>query len=301
MQLHTGISRQTHTNAKGYYTLPVLPVGRYEMDVQESGFRSYQRRDIVLDTDAALTLDASLEIGGDTQTVSVTDNSLHVETVSTQLGEAISGRQMAAVPLNGRSFTDLLSLQPGVAPSTTIGADTVQDVGATILDPSGTLNPGTISVNGQRETANYFNVNGSDAEEDVNAGTAIIPNLDAICRVSHCDEQLRCRIWGVQRRADQRDYKIRRQRIAWQRIRFSAQYRSRCAQLLFADAGRVPAEPVWRDAGRAGAPGQGVLLYGLSRHDGRHRASTRARSVCRRMRIGRAISPTLWTATATPC
>jgi hypothetical protein len=179
-EIDTGISRQTHTNAKGYYTLPVLPVGRYEMDVQESGFRSYQRRDIVLDTDAALTLDASLEIGGDTQTVSVTDNSLHVETVSTQLGEAISGRQMAAVPLNGRSFTDLLSLQPGVAPSTTIGADTVQDVGATILDPSGTLNPGTISVNGQRETANYFNVNGSDAEEDVNAGTAIIPNLDAI-------------------------------------------------------------------------------------------------------------------------
>ena len=56
----------------------------------------------------------------------------------------------------------------------------MQDVGATILDPSGTLNPGTISVNGQRETANYFSVNGSDAEEDVNAGTAIIPNLDAI-------------------------------------------------------------------------------------------------------------------------
>jgi hypothetical protein len=53
-------------------------------------------------------------------------------------------------------------------------------VGATVLNPSGTLNPGTISVNGQREFANYFNVNGSDAEEDVNAGTAIIPNLDAI-------------------------------------------------------------------------------------------------------------------------
>jgi hypothetical protein len=179
-EIETGISHQTHTDAKGYYTLPVLPVGRYELDVNASGFRNYQRRDIVLDTDGALTLDAPLEIGGDTQTVSVTDNSLHVETVSTQLGEVISGRQMAAVPLNGRSFTDLLSLQPGVAPSTTIGSDTVQDVGATILDPSGTLNPGTISVNGQRETANYFSVNGSDAEEDVNAGTAIIPNLDAI-------------------------------------------------------------------------------------------------------------------------
>ncbi|MGA7242797.1 MAG: carboxypeptidase regulatory-like domain-containing protein [Terracidiphilus sp.] len=179
-ELSTGISQQTHSNAKGYYTLPVLPVGHYDLEVQASGFQIYRRKDIVLDTDAALTLDAALSVGGDTQTVNVTDNSLHVEAVSTQLGEVISGRQMKAVPLNGRSFTDLLSLQPGVAPSTTIGSSTVQDVGATILDPSGTLNPGTISVNGQRETANYFNVNGSDAEEDVNAGTAIIPNLDAI-------------------------------------------------------------------------------------------------------------------------
>ena len=179
-EVNTGISHQAHANAKGYYTFPVLPVGHYELNVQASGFQSYRRTDIELDTDAALTLDASLEIGGVTQTVSVTDNTLHVETVSTQLGEVISGRQMAAVPLNGRSFTDLLSLQPGVAPSTTIGSNTVQDVGATVLEPSGTLNPGTISVNGQRETANYFSVNGSDAEEDVNAGTAIIPNLDAI-------------------------------------------------------------------------------------------------------------------------
>jgi len=56
----------------------------------------------------------------------------------------------------------------------------VQDVGATVLDPSGTLDPGNLSVNGQRETANYFGVNGSDVEEDVNEGTAVIPNLDSI-------------------------------------------------------------------------------------------------------------------------
>jgi len=179
-ELDTGITYETHTDATGIYTLPVLPVGRYELDVRATGFQTYQRKNIVLDTDAALTLNATLEIGQLTETVSVSDNTMHVETVSTQLGEVISGHQMTAVPLNGRSFTDLLSLQPGVAPSTTIGSSAVQDVGATILDPSGTLNPGTISVNGQRETSNYFSVNGSDAEEDVNAGTAIIPNLDAI-------------------------------------------------------------------------------------------------------------------------
>ncbi len=96
------------------------------------------------------------------------------------MGEVITGAQMTAVPLNGRSFTDLLALQPGVAPVTSITSETVQDVGASVLSPSGDLNPGTISINGQREFANSFIVNGSDVEEDVNMGAAMIPNLDSI-------------------------------------------------------------------------------------------------------------------------
>ncbi len=87
---------------------------------------------------------------------------------------------MAAVPLNGRSYTDLLALQPGVVPATSLTSNTQQDVGVSALSPSGGLNPGTISINGQREFSNAFIVNGSDAEEDVNSGTAIIPNLDSI-------------------------------------------------------------------------------------------------------------------------
>jgi hypothetical protein len=71
-------------------------------------------------------------------------------------------------------------LQAGVAPQTSITSQTVQDVGATQLSPSGTLNPGTVSINGQREFANAFIVNGADVEEDVNSGTAIVPNLDSI-------------------------------------------------------------------------------------------------------------------------
>jgi hypothetical protein len=179
-EMNTGIEYKTRTDGKGVYNFPVLPVGRYELEVRADGFRSYQRTGITLDTNAALTLDAALVVGGVAETVSVTDDALHVETTSTQLGEVISGRQMAAVPLLGRSYTDLLSLQAGVAPMTTITSTTVQDVGATVLDPSGVLNPGTISINGQREFANYFSVNGADVEEDVNAGTAIVPNLDAI-------------------------------------------------------------------------------------------------------------------------
>jgi hypothetical protein len=96
------------------------------------------------------------------------------------MGEVINSYQMNAVPLDGRSYTDLLSLQAGVAPSTSVTSNTVQDVGASALSPSGDLNPGTISIHGQREFANAFIVNGSDSEEDVNMGTAIIPNLDSI-------------------------------------------------------------------------------------------------------------------------
>jgi hypothetical protein len=179
-ETNTALIHQSHTDSKGYFTFPVLAVGHYVLDVEASGFGKYERKEIILDTNAALTLNASLAVGSVSQNVTVTDNTLHVETVSTQLGQVITGRQMAEVPLDGRSYTDLLSLQPGVAPQTAITNTTVQDVGATVLNPSGTLNPGNQSVNGQRETANYFSVNGSDVEEDVNAGTAVIPNLDAI-------------------------------------------------------------------------------------------------------------------------
>ncbi len=176
----TGLTRSTRTDGKGYYAFPVLPVGQYVIDIQAAGFGAYERKGVTLDTNSALTLDASLSVGSVSQSVTVTDSTLHVETESTQMGQVITGREITAAPLDGRSYTDLLSLQPGVAPETAITSSTVQDVGATILDPSGTLNPGNLSVNGQKETANYFGVNGSDVEEDVNAGTAVIPNLDSI-------------------------------------------------------------------------------------------------------------------------
>jgi len=179
-QSETGLSRHTHTDSNGYYILPVLPVGHYSLAIQATGFRGYELKDVALDTNAALRLDAALALGSVEQAISVNDDTIHVESTSTQLGQVISGRQITAVPLDGRSYTDLLSLQAGVAPATSITATTVQDVGATVLNPSGDLNPGNLSVNGQREFSNFFLVNGSDAEEGVNAGTAIIPNLDSI-------------------------------------------------------------------------------------------------------------------------
>src|ERR1700691_2904231 len=178
--VETGVQHQAATNGQGFYSFPNLPIGHYSIGIQKAGFQPYQRTGITLDADSALTVDAVLNVGETSDVVTVVENQTQVETTSTQIGEVITGARMTAVPLNGRSFTDLLFLQPGVAPVTSITSETVQDVGASVLSPSGDLNPGTISINGQREFANSFLVNGSDVEEDVNMGAAVIPNLDSI-------------------------------------------------------------------------------------------------------------------------
>jgi hypothetical protein len=176
----TGMRRAVATDDKGFYSFPSLRIGHYDLEVASTAFRPYRRTGIVIDANSTLTVNAVLAVGERSDAVTVVENPLHVETTSTQMGEVISGAQMTAVPLNGRSFTDLLALQAGVVPATSITSETVQDVGASVLSPSGDLNPGTLSINGQREFANSFIVNGSDVEEDVNNGAAIIPNLDSI-------------------------------------------------------------------------------------------------------------------------
>src|ERR1700733_11439859 len=178
--LETGITQSVTTDAKGFYSFPTLVVGHYDLEISSSAFRPYRRTGVTIDANSALTIDAVLTVGEITDAVTVEENQVQVETTSTQNGQVITARQLTTVPLNGRSYTDLLTLQPGVAPATSITSDTVQDVGASVLSPSGDLNPGTISINGQREFANSFIVNGSDVEEDVNMGAAVIPNLDSI-------------------------------------------------------------------------------------------------------------------------
>src|SRR6202167_4493390 len=176
----TDVHERVTTNGSGFYSFPELPVGRYSIAIRKTGFKLYQRTEIAVDTNVGLTIDAILGVGETSDAVTVIDTGVHADTSDTQMGEVIGGNKIAAVPLNGRSYTDLLALQPGVVPATSLTANTQQDVGVSALLPSGSLNPGTISINGQREFSNAFTVNGSDAEEDVNSGTAIIPNLDSI-------------------------------------------------------------------------------------------------------------------------
>jgi hypothetical protein len=178
--IDTGVQARVATNSRGFYSFPGLPVGRYNIAVKRTGFKPYQRTGVVIYTNGALTVDAVLDVGQTFDVITVIDTAVHAETSDTQMGEVISATKMTAVPLNSRSYTDLLALQPGVVPATSLTANTQQDVGVSALLPSGSLNPGTISINGQREFSNAFTVNGSDAEEDVNSGTAIIPNLDSV-------------------------------------------------------------------------------------------------------------------------
>jgi hypothetical protein len=176
----TGVQEHVVTNGRGFYSFPDLPIGRYNFVIQKTGFRPYQRTGVAIDANSAVIVDVVLEIGEPAQVVTVSQSAVHAETSDTQMGEVIGGGKMASMPLNGRSYTDLLALQPGVVPVTSLTSNTQQDVGVSALSPSGGLNPGTISINGQREFSNAFIVNGADAEEDVNSGTAIIPNLDSI-------------------------------------------------------------------------------------------------------------------------
>ena len=108
-----------------------------------------------------------------TEAVTVTESvaaiQTQVETVATHLGEVVSDRQIEALPLNGRSYTDLLAIQPGVTPVTTLTPTSVIMAGVTgTLNPSGDLNPGDVSINGQRESSNGFMVNSVDAQEHMN-------------------------------------------------------------------------------------------------------------------------------------
>jgi len=176
-----GIQSKTTTNYKGFYIFPSLPVGRYDLQAQVEGFRSAKRTGLVIDADSALKIDMTVEMIEKIEEVTVIENGVQVDSVSSQMGEVVTGRAMTSVALNGRSFTDLLALQPGIVPMTTQQPDSIVMAGASVaIQPSGALNAGNQSISGQREDANGFMINGGDVKELMNGGTTVVPNLDSI-------------------------------------------------------------------------------------------------------------------------
>jgi len=162
----TGVQSTSASDDKGLYSFPALAVGTYDLTVRRTGFRDFVEKNIRIDANSAIRIDIKLELGAVTDTITVDSEALRIETQSTQMGEVIQGEQITSVPLNGRSYLDLLALQPGVNPyqgnSTTGGGEGVQ------------------SMNGGRPNSNGFMVNGADAEEKMQNGPAIVPNLDSI-------------------------------------------------------------------------------------------------------------------------
>ena len=158
----TGIKQTIKTDAAGFYSFPSLPIGPYEIDVREAGFKEFRATGLVIDANTALRVDAALQVGTVTQEVSVSASAVQVDTVSTQVGEVIGSTAMEVVPLNGRSFVDLMALQPGVVP---------KQSGMYSGTVSGSSDSGNYSVSGARESANGFMLNGGN----VKPGKAMAP------------------------------------------------------------------------------------------------------------------------------
>jgi hypothetical protein len=176
---------ESTSDSRGFYSFPALPVGRYDLTIEVDGFQPQMKTNIAVDADAAVMLDATLEVGRQTEAVTIhaaeADVQTQVDTVATHLGEVVTDTQMQAIPLNGRSYTDLLAIQPGVSPVTTLTPTSVIMAGVTgTINPSGDADPGDVSIDGQRESSNGFMVNAIDVQEHMNGGTSVIPNLDSI-------------------------------------------------------------------------------------------------------------------------
>jgi hypothetical protein len=179
----TGIQNKTITDDKGFYYFGSLPVGKYDLKISIAGFNDQEKKGLTIDANSVVQIDVTLAVARRQQEITISDTAseVKVEAASTQMGDVVTGTKMTSVALNGRSFTDLLALQPGIVPMSTQTPDSIVMAGASVaIAPSGGLNPGNQSISGQREDANGFVINGGDVKELMNGGTSIVPNLDSI-------------------------------------------------------------------------------------------------------------------------
>jgi len=163
-----GTQRDTLSGASGEYIFLETPVGTYQIDVSQQGFKKYLRKGLVVNLNEVLGLDIPLQLGGSTETVEVTGAPPLVDTTSTQLGTVVNERAVSQLPLAQRDAYQLLQLQPGV--QSQVGLDTVY----------GSDRAGVVSVNGGRGRDNNFTVNGGDGNDQFAGLPAIQPSPDAI-------------------------------------------------------------------------------------------------------------------------
>lgn len=179
--LSNGTKQTVVTNDQGQYSFPVVPVGSYQLEISSPGFELYQKTGIGLDVGTALQIDAVLKIEQSRESVDVSDSVVTIQMSDTEIGETLASKQVVDMPLNGRSYTDLLATQAGVSPVTTSGAaNSTSGGGFGTVPVAGNENTGQFSINGQRESANGFFLNGASVQESIGQQAGIIPNLDSI-------------------------------------------------------------------------------------------------------------------------
>jgi hypothetical protein len=174
-QTATGYTRTATTDGSGHYSLLALPPGNYRLTASNAGFDNGVVDKINLNVNDELKFDFDLKIGNVSQTVSVDASTVQVDTANTSMGTTITSAQILSMPLNGRSYLDLLSLQPGVAPSNTISTYNDRAPASGLYGSSG-----TVSTDGQPEWANAFLVNGAEVNETKNMGAGMIPDADSV-------------------------------------------------------------------------------------------------------------------------
>ena len=148
----TGEVRDTSSASDGSYQFLVLPVGTYELDVKKDGFKDEIRSGIHLSTAQAAVVNLQLSVGALTQQVKVTSDAPMVSVTTTDISGLVGEQQVKDLPLNGRSYDLLLTLNPGIANFTS------QKAGGTGVSNSTTAN--NFSVSGNRPQQNLFLLNG---------------------------------------------------------------------------------------------------------------------------------------------
>jgi hypothetical protein len=155
----TGVQYPGKANSEGYYVVPNISPGTYRIQVSNRGFKTIIKPDIVIHIQDALAINFTLPIGAASEIVTVEGGAPLVNTESAAVGTVVDRKYVENMPLNGRSFQDLIRLTPGIVTSS-------PQTGANNLVNT----QGEFSVNGQRTESNYYTVDGVSANIGVVAG-----------------------------------------------------------------------------------------------------------------------------------
>lgn len=168
--------RTITTGADGSYVAPYLPVGRYQLSVEASGFKKFVGANIVLNVNDHRIVDAALQVGSTTETVMVEQAPLAVDLETSEAAGLVNGTQVRELALATRNYEQLLVLQPGV--STALASDQLY-VG--VSTPGGTSAQVNFAVNGNRPTQNSWTIDGSDNfDRGANLTLLNYPSVDSI-------------------------------------------------------------------------------------------------------------------------